>query len=521
MEITLRPYQSESIEHLREGIRSGHRCQVLNSPTGSGKGVLLAYLMQEAHRKQKYADVIVDRVSLVDQISATLDFYGIPHGVTQASHWRNRPHERIQVCSAQTLESRGFTRSGVDLIIHDEAHVSRSLLRHYFQNAKANVIGLTATALTKGLADVYSRVVNVTTTNALLDDGWLSPLKIYAAKAPDMKGARIVAGEFHEQDAEERGLKIVGDVVQEWHSKTRLHFGSGVKTICFSSTVAHGEEICRQFQAIGQNFVQISYLDGSDEKRRAIIEEFRKPDSNIVGLVSVDALVRGFDVPDIKCVIIARPFRKSLSSHIQLLGRGMRVAPGKEFCLVLDHANNVLRFKEETDEIFANGIHELDDTRWEAKARPEPDEKVKKDMTCSVCHYLLMPGMMCCPACGKERVRRSLVENMPGQLVPVEDKRKPEPPMPTWQGNPSRTWNQLCGMAMQRKKGDVQLARKWALGQYKGLFDKWPTEPFNPAASPHVDIDLNARIVSNTIRWAKSRAQRMKDEVRAMNLGKE
>lgn len=511
------------MDRLREGIRAGHRCQILNSPTGSGKAVMAAYLLQEAHRKMSRAAIIVDRVSLVDQLSATLDQFGVPHGVTQAGHWRRRPHERIQVCSAQTLEAREFFPGALDLVIHDEAHASRALLREFFKNTKAVVIGLTATALTKGLADVYTNIVNVTTTNKLIAEGWLTPLQVYAAKAPDMKGARIVAGEWHEGDLEERGLKIVGDVVSEWNDKTRHHFGGPAKTICFSSTVAHGEEICRQFQAAGHNFVQVSYAD-SDTRRRAIIEEFRKPDSSIMGLVSVDALVRGFDVSDIRIGIVARPFRKSLSSHIQMLGRLMRISPGKEYAVVLDHANNWLRFYEDTQHIFENGITEIDDGKWEAKARQEPTEKVKQQMLCPACHFVLPPHSPACPACGNERRRRSLVETLPGQLVAVEDKRKtakPEPPLPLWTRDRDRTYTQLCGYGMQRKKGDVAAAKRWAAAQYKQLFDAWPTQPFNPAAPPHIDFDLKSRCLANTIRWAKGRGRAMKEEVRAMNLGKE
>ena len=520
-QIVLRSYQDASVQKLREGIRTGHRRQILNSATGSGKAVIAAYLLQEAYKKGTKAAIVVDRVSLVDQLSATLDQYGVPHGVTQADHWRRRPHEPIQVCSIQTLTARGFFPGGLDLIIHDEAHVLYAKLKEYLLKTNAVVLGLTATALTKGLADVYSRVVNVVSTNQLIADGWLTPLQTYAAKSPDMTGAKIIAGEWSEGDASDRSLKIVGDVVEEWVAKTRQHLGGPAKTICFSSSVAHGDEICRQFQAIGQRFELVSYLD-SDTRRRELIEEFRKPDSAIVGLVSTDALTRGFDVVDIKVGIIARPLRKSLSTHIQMLGRLMRIAPDKEFALVLDHANNTLRFHKDVEEIFENGIHELDYGKWEAKARQEPDEKTKKELTCSVCHYVLLPGTPCCPACGKERTRRSLVENTPGQLVPVEGKsKKPEPPMPAWRGNPDRTWQQLCALGMERKKGNAQDARRWALGQYKTLFDVWPKEPFNPAAPPHIDMDLRSRCVANTIRWAKSRAQRMKDEVRAMNLGKE
>ncbi|TIT06446.1 MAG: helicase, partial [Mesorhizobium sp.] len=128
--------------------------------------------------------------------------------------------------------------------------------------------------------------------------------------------------------------------VQTWVEQTRIHFGKAVKTIVFSPSVKHGEELCRQFAEAGYNFQQISYLDGSDKERQDKIDEFSKPNSAIDGLVSCAVLTKGFDVPDVMCGISCRPYRKSFSSHIQEMGRVMRVAGNKEFGLWLDHSGN-------------------------------------------------------------------------------------------------------------------------------------------------------------------------------------
>ncbi|MBP9032630.1 MAG: DEAD/DEAH box helicase family protein [Pseudomonadales bacterium] len=335
-QIVLRPYQLESVEALRQGIRDGHRAQLLVAPTGAGKTVMAAHLLGEAQRRGSRASFVVDRVSLVDQTSMTLDRYGIDHGVVQAGHWRRRSSTPIQVCSAQTLEKRGFLPD-TQLLIVDEAHCTRQQTTEFIRSGAAKVLGLTATPFTEGLSRLYTNVVNVTTTNKLIDEGYLVPLKVYAAKAIDMSGAKVVGGEWAEREIEERGTQIVGDIVNEWVDKTQKHFGGPAKTIVFSATVAHGDELCRQFQAAGFNFVQVSYKDGNDERRRQVIEEFRRPHSAIHGLVSCEALTKGFDVPDVLVGIAARPYRKSFSSHIQQLGRVMRTAPGKEFALWLDH----------------------------------------------------------------------------------------------------------------------------------------------------------------------------------------
>jgi DNA repair protein RadD len=106
--IELRPYQSAAIDALRDGIRKGHRKQLLVSPTGSGKTEIAMALVQEAEKKYSRTAFIVDRVSLCDQTAQRYEANGIAHGVIQANHWNWKPYERHQICSVQTLARRGM-----------------------------------------------------------------------------------------------------------------------------------------------------------------------------------------------------------------------------------------------------------------------------------------------------------------------------------------------------------------------------------------------------------------------------
>ena len=89
----LRDYQLNAIEALRQGIREGHRAQVLVAPTGAGKTVVASKLIEEAIKRQSRVWFICDRVSLIDQTSRMLAKYGLEHGVIQADHWRHKPWE--------------------------------------------------------------------------------------------------------------------------------------------------------------------------------------------------------------------------------------------------------------------------------------------------------------------------------------------------------------------------------------------------------------------------------------------
>ena len=209
MSVELRPtYQVPAVERLRAGYRQGHRSQLLVAPTGAGKTAIATYIMDEARKKGTRVAFVVDRINLVDQTSDVLDKYGIPHGVIQAGHWRRLDHELIQVCSAQTIEKRGYFPN-LQLLIVDEAHAVRKETAKLITSMESlRVLGLTATPFTKGLAELYSNLVNVTTTNQLVSEGFLVPLQFYAAVAPDMKGAKVVAGEWSDRDIEKRGMAM-------------------------------------------------------------------------------------------------------------------------------------------------------------------------------------------------------------------------------------------------------------------------------------------------------------------------
>lgn len=495
-EVILRDYQSESVHRARQGVAAGKRKQILMAPAGAGKTEIACFMLQEASRKFSRALFIVDRVVLVDQTSERLDRYKIPHGVIQSGHWRFKPYERIQVCSAQTLERRGIPED-VQVVFVDEAHCMRKKVTEFLNSTNAVVIGLTATPFTKGIGTVYEGLVNVTTTNELIARGYLSPLKIYAAKAIDTAGMKVVAGEWSEKEIEQRGLEIIGDIVAEWQDKTEKHFGGPVKTIVFSATVDHGAELCRQFQAAGFDFRQISYKDGGDDERRAIIEEFRKPDSTIHGLISCEVFTKGFDVPDVLCGVSARPYRKSLSNHIQQMGRVMRAAPGKEFGLWLDHSGNVLRFYGDTETIFQDGMSALDDGKLEAKARKEPSEREREEIRCS-CGMLLSPGQVKCPGCGHERKRRALVDQVPGELIEIDGKKL----------NRTMSWDDkrkfIAGLRRYAIEHGYQPG--WVAHKYHERFGVWPNDPRVKHEPPaEYGVELQRWLKSQQIRWAKRR----------------
>ncbi|MGQ3671812.1 helicase-related protein [Xanthobacter sp. TB0136] len=337
----------------------------------------------------------------------------------------------------------------------------------------ATTIGLTATPFTAGMAEHWGGMVNVTTTRALIDEKFLVEPKIYVAKSPDDKEFSLSGfGEFTDESASAAGIRIVGDVVQEWIGKTFEHFGGPAKTIVFSPTVEHGRELCAAFSAAGYNFQQISYLDRSEEERAAKIAEFRRPDSIIHGLVSCGVLTKGFDVADVRIGISCKPYRKSLSSHIQEIGRVMRPMEGEDkVCLWLDHSGNIERFALDMFDIWDNGVGDLPSaTKKDTVARKrEPQEREK--VVCPECSGALRGYT--CTACGWEKPARSEINEVAGELREFNAPRNLMEPRKGLRAkcvdDPRAVWNAALNYCMEHSRDAVK-ARKWAYGAFRGIY---------------------------------------------------
>ena len=492
MQLNLRPHQMEVIDALREGFKQGHKSQLLYAPTGFGKTEVAIALMKATADKLKRAAIVLDRLVLVDQTSMRLSKYGLEHGVYQSGHWKFNRSERLQVCSAQTLESRDDFPA-VDLLIVDECHIARKQTTEFIKaNPDIKVVGLTATPFTKGLGNIYQNVVCGATNGWLVDNNWLTPLRVYIAKEIDMTGAKKIGGEWSQEIATKRGMQITGDIVEEWIKKTHEVFGKPRKTIVFCAGVAHGADLVQQFAEKGYNFISISYKD-DDEFKREAIEDFAKPDTEINGLIATDILTRGFDVPDVMIGVSARPFSKSLSSHVQQMGRVMRPYDGKDFALWLDHSGNYLRFRSDWDDLYVDGVSDLD-TKVE-KAKKEPTDLEKTESKCPACGHLWQPKQDACPACGHVRQRRNEVASVAGQLVELTSGARART------DDKQKFYSELIYFGQQRNYNP-----NWAGHKFKEKFGMWP-RGLNETPS-FTSLETAKWIQSRNIAWARAKRSR-------------
>lgn len=484
--LELRPLQVPVVAAAQDAFRRAKNI-LIQAPCGFGKTELATYLLTITKKKGNRGAFIMDRIALVDQASQRFKKYGLAHGVTQAQHEDYDPLEPIQVCSLQTISGkRGWPE--VKLQIIDECHVLSEKLKARLAARECYTIGLTATPFTKGLANYFDVVINAATTNQLIREGWLVPYRVWAASEPDMTGAKVVAGEWSEKEAESRAMPIIGDVVAGYMER-----GQGKKFIAFASSVAHAEEMQRQFLAEGVVCNLMTYRQ-TDEEKDAATEEFRKKDSYIRGLISIESLTRGFDVPDVEVLILARPLRKALAVHIQMLGRVLRCSDdtGKTEAIVLDHSGNCMRFWAEVEDFFENGIDELDDGK--AKAAKPAAKKDKQPVKCPTCFQVHNP-MPACPSCGHVYTKSKELLQVAGTLEEVSG-TKMKKRAPTTEER-AAFYAQLKHIAMTKPWKDGAAAWK-----FKEKFGDWPTaqERMLPPVEPTQEVLnwlLSRRIAKN------------------------
>ena len=486
--ITLRDYQQEAIAQLRQALGAGHKRPVMQAPTGAGKTVIAAALVNMAREKGKRVIFCVPAISLINQTIERFRANGIfDVGVIQANHDMTDPAQPVQVCSIQTLARRDIPM--VDLVIVDECHIMFKLYDKWMNWPEwkgVPFIGLTATPWSKGMGAEgrWDHLIVATTTTKLIDEKTLSDFKVYAPAHPDLTGVKTVAGDYELKglaQAMDKG-SLVADIVSTWMDR-----GGDRPTICFAVNRIHAKHIEQRFKEAG---VAAEYMDAFTdiEDRDEIIKRFGNGDTRVI--CNVGVLTTGFDA-DVRCIILARP-TKSEILYTQMIGRGLRNAPGKDHCLILDHSDTTLRLG------FVTDIHcdELDDgtVRRAAKVKAAPLPK-----ECSECHFLKPPKSLKCPACGHQPKPRNGVVIEDGELLELTRDKK----MRVHDMDPAvmqRWFGELL------RHADLRGYRNgWAFYAFQDKFKVKPPRWLDAKPSHMITPEVASWIKSRNIRKAKAK----------------
>ena len=485
----LRDYQIDTLDKLRSSLRAGKRRPVVQMPTGAGKTIMAAAIIKMARENGKRVLFTVPALSLIDQTVERFEGVGIYDiGVIQADHWKTDPSQPVQVASVQTLNRRKIPK--VDLVIVDECQISFKMYDQWFKAPlwqKTPIIGLSATPWAKGMGLLWDDLIIGTTIDALIKSGHLCDYKVFAPSHPDLGGVKTKMGDYEVDGlAKEMSRKeLVADIVSTW-----LERGENRQTLCFCVTTAHAKFVQKQFQEAG---VKCDYQDAftSREDRLDIAKRFENGDCQIV--CNVGTLTTGVDW-DVRCVILARP-TKSEILYVQMIGRGLRTAPGKDHLIVLDHSDTTLRLG------FVSDIHHdrLSVGQKDVLEKGVKEEPLPKE--CPQCHYLRPPKVAKCPSCGYQPVPMSQVDSVTGELLELTRGGQAVKPQVS-AAEKELFYRELVtyGLLKQYKSG-------WAWWSYRAKFDEKPESWFSTTAVDVIRPMTASWIKHRQIATAKARAK--------------
>ncbi|MBS7696252.1 MULTISPECIES: DEAD/DEAH box helicase [unclassified Chelatococcus] len=476
-------HQVSALAMLRHSLASGKRRPMLQAPTGFGKTMLGAAVVDGALRKGNRVVFCVPAVSLIDQTVEAFWNEGIRDvGVIQATHPMTDGTRPVQVASVQTLGRRRLPPA--DVVVIDEAHVMFDLYRRWMADEdwqKVPFVGLSATPWARGLGKYYDDLLIAATTSDLIERGFLSPFRVFAPSHPDLSGVKTIAGDYHEgqlSEAMDKG-SLTADIVTTW-----LQRGENRPTLCFGVDRAHARKIQERFEAAG---VPTGYIDAhtTTDERNDIRKAFHAGDVKIV--CNVGCLTTGIDW-DVRCIILARP-TKSEMLYVQIIGRGLRTADGKDDCLILDHSDTTLKLGFVTDIRHEH----LDLGKPKKSSGGERDEKPEAlPKECPSCAYLKPAKVHVCPNCGFAPQRQSTIECAPGDLVELAARGSAKRKSDATMDEKISFYAQLKGHGQNRgyRSG-------WA---YHAYVEKFGVKPNDPRLS-----DVRPQQPGDTVRnWIKA-----------------
>ena len=332
--MNLRPYQQDAVVAIERGWEE-YRSQLLVLPTGCGKTIAFAALAKKWSDEGMGVLIIAHREELLEQAQDKIKkATGLDTALEKANSTGYDSFFNVCVASVQTLHSarlKKWDQGRIQRIIIDEAHhaLADSYARplEYFKDAK--VLGVTATpdrGDKKTLGERFENIAYEYSLRQAIKDGYLSP--IVAQMSPldiDLSGVKIVAGDY---DADGLDSAITPYLMSA--AQTIKQNATDRKTLVFLPLVRTSQAFVEACRSIG---LTACHIDGQSEDRKEILQRYATGEFQVLSNASL--LTEGYDCPDISCVVCLRP-TKSRPLYSQIIGRGTRLAPGKENLLVLD-----------------------------------------------------------------------------------------------------------------------------------------------------------------------------------------
>lgn len=498
------PHQSRTHAQTIEAIESGKVRICVQSPTGTGKTLLMAMLAKDFIERDKRVVLYTNRRLLLDQSSRNFSGFDLEHGVRAAGHEDQR-WLPFQISSVQTEVTRlknperyrGWELHDADIVIVDEAHVNlgpevRDILARHV-NSGAAIVGYTATPIDMG--QVYDHLIIGCTMKEGRESGALVPAIVYGPDEPDLKrmGIKLAGGDYTEGQQKKAIMTptIFGRVFQWWNKLNPDH----KPTVGFAPGVPESLYFAQEFWKKG---ITSAHIDGSDvwingdrqftsqEARDDILKAHEE--GRIKILWNRFVLREGIDIKWAEYLILATIYG-SVASYLQSVGRGLRSYPGKRIANIIDHGGNWHRFGSPNAEREWNleyNSSTINGIRGEMLRKSGPE---REPVRCPQCAMIL--ATRTCPCgyvCQRTTWPRPVVQ-IDGTLKMIDSSLFRKRAVDTTDGGPKR-WEKCYWIAYHSK---TKMTFQQAIGLYqRDNFWKYPDSqwPFMPIET----LDLFRRV---------------------------
>ena len=340
--VKLRPYQEEAVLAVRDEWASGRKSTLLTMATGVGKTTVFGEIARRCVDNGSGVLVIAHRGELIDQAATRLSgMCGMPVAIEKAERrWDDIAEIGMPVCvgSVQTLQGDrldAFPLETYKVLVIDEAHhaVSESY-RRIIDRHKENggyLLGVTATADRadkRGLAEVFDSIAYEYPLARAVAEGYLCPIRAKCLPLQiDLTDVKVSHGDFQANELGSALDPYIPEVARVMAGEC-----AGKKTVCFLPLVSTSEKMADALNEAGLRAVAASGYDSKEERARKK-DMFERGEYDV--LCNSMLYTEGWDCPSVDCVVVLRP-TKSRSLYAQMVGRGTRLAPGKDHLLLLD-----------------------------------------------------------------------------------------------------------------------------------------------------------------------------------------
>ncbi len=392
----MRDYQEEALVAVDGALARGEKT-VVAVATGGGKSSIAAeYLARNFHPETERALVLAHSQEIIYQLTSRIErqmgellapWYGMAPGLAIEMADQRAPNARIVVATRQSLHKKRLDQvldfGAFDHLIVDECHhlYAGGTYNHIIDrltqvNPNVKVIGFSATPKRtdgRALQVVFDSICFEWSILRGISSGWLvPPTRIVVGTGVNTSGVNTVAGDYNEKQL----LTVLE--ASNWRELVVKAYVDHIKptgrqTLAYLPKVKMSQEFVAELCALG---IKAAHIDGETprEERARILREYGAGEINIVSNYGV--ILEGLDVPETGAILYARPTR-SQTLLTQIIGRGLRLFPGKKDCLVVDLT------VMDTKVLQAGNL----------------DGRMRE---CKHCHVKFYDGFKQCPACGKD-----------------------------------------------------------------------------------------------------------------------